>query len=75
MIEERDYELNNVFNVIVSAIVCQKCQLSNYFILYHDMGSVEISNQIRLMMTKYTELNAGNCRYDMRIRGTTGMKL
>jgi len=80
MIEERDYELNNVFNVIVSAIVCQKCQLSNYFILYHDMGSVEISNQIfivsvRLMMNKYMELNAGNCRYDMRIRGTTGMKL
>ena len=46
----------------------------------YDMGSVEISNQIsivsvRLMMTKYMELNAGNCRYDMRVRGTTGMKL
>ena len=78
MIEERDYELTNIFNLIVSAIVCRICRQSNYYILYHDMDSVEIDNEItiisvRLMMTKYMELN--KCRYDMRVRGTTGVKL
>lgn len=53
-----------------SQSICKaKCRQSNYFILYHDMGSVEISNEITIIFgqidddvtaTKYMEPN--KCR-------------